>query len=86
MIENSVIITDIGLKTGIGRYAWNLYQLGIFEKFAHLSYNGISDFKNHICFLNIGALILLPATMLVGHIKNMYPPHRIFILLNIIET
>ncbi|MEM3256262.1 MAG: glycosyltransferase, partial [Thermoplasmatales archaeon] len=50
MIEKSVIITGGGLKTGIGRYAWNLYQLGFFEKFADLSYEGISDFKNHIYF------------------------------------
>ncbi|MEM3272254.1 MAG: glycosyltransferase [Thermoplasmatales archaeon] len=50
MIEKSVIITDSRLKTGIGRYAWNLYQFGFFEKFAHLSYEGISDFENHIYF------------------------------------
>ncbi|MGC8663898.1 MAG: glycosyltransferase [Thermoplasmata archaeon] len=48
MLKKSTIITDGNLKSGIGKYAWNLYNLGFFEKFAHLSYNGISDFENHV--------------------------------------
>lgn len=54
MIKNSAIITDGNLKSGIGRYAWNLFKLGFFENFAHLSYNGKSDFDNHVFFLIIG--------------------------------
>jgi len=50
MIEKSTVITESDAKSGIGKYAWSLYNLGIFEDFCHLSYKGYSDFQNHIYF------------------------------------
>lgn len=50
MIEKSTVISQGDKKSGIGKYAWELYQLGFFENIAHLSFNGLSDFKNHIYF------------------------------------
>jgi len=70
MIEKSVVITESGLKTGMGRYAWDLYQLGYFEKFAHLSYNGNSDFKNHIYFTKHWGINTLTSYYIGGPYKK----------------
>ncbi len=50
MIKNSSIIVESNINSGIGRYAWNLYNLGFFENFMHFAYNGKSDFENYITF------------------------------------
>lgn len=50
MIKKSSIITESIKKSGIGRYAWNLYKLGFFEEICHLSYSGSSDFEKYIYF------------------------------------
>lgn len=70
MIKNSAIITESGLKTGTGKYAWNLYQLGLFEKFAHLSYNANSDFKNHIYFTKYWGINTLTSYYIGGPYKK----------------
>ncbi len=52
MIKNSLLISGGNLKSGIGRYAWNLYNLNILENFCHFSYNGKSDFETYISQTN----------------------------------
>jgi len=50
MIEKSAIISQGMIKSGIGRYSWDLYQLGLFQDIWHFSYDGKSDFKNYVYF------------------------------------
>ncbi len=75
MIPNSILITESDYKTGIGKYAWNLYNLGFFENFYHLSYNCKSEFKNHICFSKRWGINILYSYFFGGvykkAIKNM---------------
>jgi hypothetical protein len=52
MIKNSLLVSDENLKSGIGRYAWNLYNLGILENFCHFSYSGMGDFESYISQTN----------------------------------
>ncbi len=70
MIKNSVIITESDYKSGIGKYAWYLYNLGLIENFFHLSYNGKSDFKNHIYFTNKWGVNVLYSYFMGGVYKK----------------
>ncbi|MGC8599385.1 MAG: glycosyltransferase [Thermoplasmata archaeon] len=70
MIKDSTIITESALKTGIGRYASNLYKLGFFEKLMHLSYNGQSDFDEYIYFTKRWGINVLTSYYLGGVYKN----------------
>ncbi|MGC8610716.1 MAG: glycosyltransferase [Thermoplasmata archaeon] len=70
MIKNSTIITESPLKTGIGRYASNLYKLGFFEHLMHLSYNGKSDFNECIYFTKHWGINVLTSYYFGGVYKD----------------
>ncbi|MGC8992401.1 MAG: glycosyltransferase, partial [Thermoplasmata archaeon] len=70
MIKNSLIVSASNLKTGIGRYAWSLYKLGILENFIHFSYNGKSDFKDYITVSNHWSINTFTSLYLGGSFKK----------------
>ncbi len=70
MIPNSIIVTNWDYKSGTGKYAWNLYKLGFFENFLHLSYNCISEFQNHICFSKRWSVNILTSLYIGGVYKK----------------
>ena len=76
MIEKSTVITESDAKSGIGKYAWSLYNLGIFEDFCHLSYNGYSDFQNHIYFTKRWGINILYSYYFGGSYKKYVKSYK----------
>lgn len=76
MIKESTIITESIMKSGIGRYALNLYKLGIFEELCHLSYSGKSDFDNHVFFTKRWGINTLVSYYLGGPYKRYVKKYR----------
>ena len=71
MIQNSLVVTDSGFKSGVGKYAWGLYNFGFFENFCHLSYNGKSDFKNYVFLTNYWGINTL-TSYYIGSVYKKY--------------
>jgi len=71
-IKNSAVITESDFYSGIGKYAWNLYNLGFFDDIYHLSYNCTNHvFKNHYCQSKSWGVNILTSLYLGGVYKKI---------------